>query len=62
MTPNLVLYFYRRYVLEYYINWHLKDPFWTVSSRIEEQRQFIDELCGIAENEAVDLVLVAVIF
>jgi len=28
-------------------------------NRIEEQRQFIDELCGIADSEAVDLVLIA---
>lgn len=28
-------------------------------SRIEEQERFIDELCGIVEEEAVDLVLIA---
>ncbi|WP_407305751.1 exonuclease subunit SbcD [Desulfosporosinus sp. SB140] len=28
-------------------------------SRIEEQIQFIDELCTIVEDEAVDLVLIA---
>lgn len=39
-------------------DWHLGKTLENIS-RIEEQRQFIDELCGIAESEAVDLVLVA---
>ena len=39
-------------------DWHLGKTLDSIS-RIEEQRQFIDELCEIAENEAVDLVLVA---
>ncbi|MEA4846352.1 MAG: exonuclease SbcCD subunit D [Clostridiaceae bacterium] len=39
-------------------DWHLGKTLDNIN-RIEEQRQFIDELCGIAEREAVDLVLVA---
>lgn len=39
-------------------DWHLGKTLENIN-RIEEQRQFIDELCGIAESEAVDLVLVA---
>lgn len=39
-------------------DWHLGKMLENIN-RIEEQRQFIDELCGIAESEAVDLVLVA---
>jgi exonuclease SbcD len=39
-------------------DWHLGKTLENIS-RIEEQRQFIDELCSIAENEKVDLVLVA---
>jgi exonuclease SbcD len=39
-------------------DWHLGKTLENIN-RIEEQRQFIDELCGIAESEAVDLILVA---
>ena len=39
-------------------DWHLGKSLENIN-RIEEQRQFIDELCGIAESEAVDMVLVA---
>jgi len=39
-------------------DWHLGKMLENIN-RIEEQRQFIDELCGIAEDCAVDLVLVA---
>jgi exonuclease SbcD len=39
-------------------DWHLGKTLENIN-RIDEQRQFIDELCGIAESEAVDLVLVA---
>jgi exonuclease SbcD len=39
-------------------DWHLGKTLENIN-RIGEQRQFIDELCGIAEREAVDLVLVA---
>ncbi|KUO71126.1 MAG: hypothetical protein APF77_23740 [Clostridia bacterium BRH_c25] len=39
-------------------DWHLGKTLENIN-RIEEQRQFIDELCGIAESEAVDIVLVA---
>ncbi|MHB1392757.1 MAG: exonuclease SbcCD subunit D [Clostridia bacterium] len=39
-------------------DWHLGKTLENIN-RLEEQRQFIDELCGIAESEAVDLVLVA---
>lgn len=39
-------------------DWHLGKTLENIS-RLEEQRQFIDELCGIAENEAVDLVMIA---
>jgi DNA repair protein SbcD/Mre11 len=39
-------------------DWHLGKTLENIN-RIGEQRQFIDELCGIAESEAVDLVLVA---
>lgn len=39
-------------------DWHLGKTLENIS-RIEEQRQFIDELCDIAEREQVDMVLVA---
>lgn len=39
-------------------DWHLGKMLENIN-RIEEQRQFIDELCRIAEDEAVDLVLIA---
>lgn len=39
-------------------DWHLGKTLENIN-RIEEQRQFIDELCGIAESEAVELVLIA---
>lgn len=39
-------------------DWHLGKTLENIN-RIEEQRQFIDELCAIVEREAVDLVLVA---
>lgn len=39
-------------------DWHLGKTLENIN-RIEEQRQFIDELCEIAEKESVDLVLVA---
>ncbi len=39
-------------------DWHLGKTLDSIN-RLEEQKQFIDELCGIAEKEAVDLVLVA---
>ncbi|TAH60959.1 MAG: exonuclease subunit SbcD, partial [Methanosarcina mazei] len=39
-------------------DWHLGKTLDNIN-RLDEQRQFIDELCGIAESESVDLVLVA---
>ncbi|HWQ30777.1 MAG TPA: exonuclease SbcCD subunit D, partial [Negativicutes bacterium] len=39
-------------------DWHLGKTLENIS-RLEEQRQFIDELCGIVESEGVELVLVA---
>lgn len=39
-------------------DWHLGKTLENIS-RIEEQRQFIDELCDIVENEQIDLVLIA---
>ncbi|MDF2531733.1 MAG: Exodeoxyribonuclease subunit [Clostridia bacterium] len=39
-------------------DWHLGKTLENIS-RIEEQRQFIDELCDIAEKEQIDLVLIA---
>jgi exonuclease SbcD len=39
-------------------DWHLGKALENIS-RIEEQHQFIDELCDIAEKEQVDLVLIA---
>lgn len=39
-------------------DWHLGKMLENIN-RIEEQRQFIDELCGIAESEEIDMVLVA---
>ena len=39
-------------------DWHLGKTLENIS-RIEEQRQFIDELCDIAEREQIDLVLIA---
>jgi exonuclease SbcD len=42
-------------------DWHLGKTLDNIN-RIEEQKQFIDELCEIAESESADLVLVAGIF
>jgi exonuclease SbcD len=39
-------------------DWHLGKTLDNIN-RLDEQRQFIDELCGIAESESVDLVLIA---
>lgn len=39
-------------------DWHLGKTLNNIN-RIEEQRQFIDELCEIVENKEIDLVLVA---
>lgn len=39
-------------------DWHLGKTLENIS-RIEEQHQFIDELCNIAEEEQVDIVLIA---
>lgn len=39
-------------------DWHLGKTLENIS-RIEEQRQFIDELCNIVEKERIDLVLIA---
>jgi exonuclease SbcD len=39
-------------------DWHLGRPLENIS-RIEEQREFIDQLCDIADEERIDLVLVA---
>jgi exonuclease SbcD len=39
-------------------DWHLGKTLENIS-RMEEQRQFIDELCDIAEKEQIDLVLIA---
>jgi len=39
-------------------DWHLGKTLENVS-RIEEQRQFIDEICDIAEKEQIDIVLIA---
>ncbi len=39
-------------------DWHLGKTLENIN-RIDEQRQFIDELCEIADNEGIDLVLVA---
>lgn len=39
-------------------DWHLGKTLENIS-RIEEQRQFIDELCGIVEKEQVDMLLIA---
>ncbi|MGE5630640.1 MAG: exonuclease SbcCD subunit D [Caulobacteraceae bacterium] len=39
-------------------DWHLGKTLENIN-RIDEQRQFIDELCGIADKEEIDLVLVA---
>jgi len=39
-------------------DWHLGKTLENIS-RIEEQRQFIDELCEIAEKEQIDIVLIA---
>lgn len=39
-------------------DWHLGKTLENIS-RLEEQRQFIDELCDIAEKEHIDMVLIA---
>ena len=39
-------------------DWHLGKNLDNIN-RLDEQRQFIDELCGIAESESADLVLIA---
>lgn len=39
-------------------DWHLGKTLENIS-RIEEQRQFIDEICDIAEKEQIDIVLIA---
>ncbi|MDF2520116.1 MAG: exonuclease SbcD [Clostridia bacterium] len=39
-------------------DWHLGKTLENIS-RIEEQRQFIDEICDIADREQIDLVLIA---
>lgn len=39
-------------------DWHLGKTLENIS-RIDEQRQFIDELCHIAEREQIDIVLIA---
>ena len=39
-------------------DWHLGKTLENIS-RIEEQRQFIDELCDIVEKEQIDLILIA---
>ncbi|MDF2592672.1 MAG: exonuclease SbcD [Clostridia bacterium] len=39
-------------------DWHLGKTLENIS-RIDEQRQFIDELCNIVEQEQIDLVLIA---
>lgn len=39
-------------------DWHLGKSLDNIS-RIDEQKQFVDELCGIARQESIDIVLVA---
>jgi len=39
-------------------DWHLGKTLENIN-RIDEQRQFIDELCGIAEKEKADIILIA---
>jgi DNA repair protein SbcD/Mre11 len=39
-------------------DWHLGKPLEQIS-RIEEQREFIDCLCNLVEEQSIDLVLVA---
>lgn len=39
-------------------DWHLGKSLENIS-RLEEQRQFVDEICSIADHEQIDLVLIA---